>query len=101
VDQVWLGGEVDETVAVLKVAIPRYPKGLETAGVSGRVVLEFVVDTTGRVEPGSLRIVSSATPGFEEAARDAMLATRFRPARARGVRVRQLARQAISFVARP
>ena len=98
-DQVWLAGEVDEAVTVLKAALPRYPAALESAGISGRVVLEFVVDTTGRVEPGLVRVVSSSRPEFEAEARNAILATQFRPARSQGASVRQLARQAVSFVA--
>lgn len=33
----------------------RYPDDLRDAGVSGRVTIEAIIDTTGRPEPGSLR----------------------------------------------
>jgi protein TonB len=94
-----LAGEVDEPVVVVEQGIPKYPRTLAERGVSGRVVLEFVVDTTGAVEPPSLRVLSSTAQAFEAAAREAVLATRFRPARMRGRPVRQLARQPVSFQA--
>jgi protein TonB len=95
----WTASEVDVPVDILEPGRLVYPTVLERAGVTGRVVMEFVVDTLGRVEPRSLRVVSSTHPAFDQAARDAVLGTRFRPARARGLPVRQLARQQLSFVA--
>lgn len=91
---------VDDPVVVLSQRPPRYPAALEAAGVTGAVRLAFVVDTSGRVEPGSLRAVEVTAPGFEAAAREALLATRFRPARVRGRPVRQLAEQWVRFAAR-
>lgn len=91
---------VDDPVVVLSQRPPRYPPALEVAGITGSVRLAFVVDTAGRVEPASLRVVEATAPGFESAAREALLATRFRPARARGRPVRQLAEQWVRFAAR-
>lgn len=99
-EAILLAAEVDEPVTVLRQGIPKYPRVLEGLGVSGRVVLEFVVDTTGAVEPNSLRVVLSSAPGFEAAALEAVRATQFSPARARGRLVRQLASQAVNFTAR-
>lgn len=92
---------VDDPAAVLEPRRPRYPRALEVAGISGRVIVEFVVDTSGRAEPGSVRIVFSSHTGFDAPARDAVLGTRYRPARFRGASVRQLVRQLISFLADP
>jgi TonB family protein len=92
---------VDEPASVLDPRRPRYPRALEAARASGQVVLEFVVDTSGRAEAGGVRIVSSSHVGFEAPAREAVLGTRFRPGRLRGMPVRQLVRQTISFVAGP
>jgi TonB family protein len=78
---------------------PRYPKALEVAGIEGRVAFEFVIDTTGRVEPVSIRILESNHAAFEAAARAALTGAIFRPARMRGRPVRQLTRQAVRFVA--
>ena len=44
----------------------------------------MAVDTTGRVDLGSLRIVRSTNPGFDEAAKEAALKTVYRPGRIDG-----------------
>jgi TonB family protein len=67
----------------------RYPEPLRREGVEGEVVVETVVDTVGRAEPGSARIVRSHDPGFDQSALAMVRGARFRPARVlgRGVRV--------------
>lgn len=97
---VWTSTMVDEPATVTHRVLPRYPRALEDAGVSGRVVLEFVVDTTGRVEAATVVIMSSTHSGFEAPSREAVLAMRFRPGQASGSAVRQMVRQTISFLAR-
>ncbi len=77
---------------------PRYPKHLETLGLEGRVVVEFVIDTAGQVEPASLRVLESTHQAFDQAAQTAMLESVFKPARLSGHPVRQLTRQAVRFV---
>jgi TonB family protein len=89
--------EVEEPATVLTAGRLRYPPALEAAGLAGRVELEFVVDTTGRVEARSLTVLSTTAPEFVEAARAAVLDTRFSPARANGHSVRQLVRQPLVF----
>lgn len=84
---------------LLSQPAPAYPAALAALGVEGRVKLEFVIDTTGRVEPGSVRILESTHQAFEEAARGTALGASFRPARFASRPVRQLTRQAIRFVA--
>jgi protein TonB len=76
---------------------PRYPEALREAGVEGQVTLEFVVDTTGRVEGGSVRVLSSAADAFVVSVRDALAGTRYHPALVGGRRVRQLVRQGFVF----
>jgi protein TonB len=76
---------------------PRYPEALREAGIEGEVTLEFVVDTTGRVERGSVRVLSSAADAFVVSVRDALAGTRYHPALVGGRRVRQLVRQGFVF----
>jgi protein TonB len=95
----WSEAQVDDPVTLLAPGHLRYPPVLERAGVSGSVVVEFVVDTLGRVEPASVRVLTSSHPAFEESALEAVLASTFRPARAHGAVVRQLVRQKLAFVA--
>jgi TonB family protein len=89
--------EVDDPVAVIRQPPPRYPAILAQAGVRGTVRLSYVVDTTGRVEPGSVSTIASSHPAFDEAAREAVLESRFKSAILRGRPVRQLVTQTISF----
>jgi protein TonB len=60
---------------------PQYPLQLRQARVEGHVLLRFVVDESGRVEPGSVNVVSATHSRFEAPARQAMATCRFRPAR--------------------
>jgi protein TonB len=76
---------------------PRYPAFLANAGVEGVVHAQFVVDTAGRVEPGSIRITHSDHVLFERAVRDVLLRSRFHPAELGAQRVRQLVEQAFAF----
>jgi len=101
----WPGDPVDvslveEPPAILAGPLPAYPELLRQAGIRGRVVLDVVVDTTGRVEPGSFRVVSTAHPAFVAAAQQALAATLFRPARVHGRAVRVRVRIPVDFVLR-
>ena len=73
-------GVLTEDAEVLSGPLPVYPDLLRQAGVQGRVVLEAVVDTTGRVQASSILVVGATNPGFVAPARHALLATLFRPA---------------------
>jgi TonB family protein len=93
------GSGGDSPPALLAVQPPRYPPGLRAAGVAGRVTLDFVVDSMGRAEAAGLRVEVADNPGFVDAAVEAVLASRFRPAMSGGhpvaVRVRQVVRFAL------
>jgi len=91
------GDLVDDPVEIVEQPDPRYPAALAQAQITGRVELSYVVDTLGVAEPGSLRTVTSTHRAFEAAARASVLASRYRPARLRGILVRQLVRQTFSF----
>jgi periplasmic protein TonB len=108
---VWAGGPAANAIyeagtnderfspaAVVSQPAPRYPKHLEAVGLQGRVLVEFVIDTSGRVEPGTVRSLESTHPAFEKAAEKAMLGSLFMPARLSGHPVRQLTRQSVRFV---
>ncbi|MEZ4457734.1 MAG: energy transducer TonB [Gemmatimonadales bacterium] len=99
-DNPWRAESVDEPAAVLLQPEPAYPALLRTAGMSGRVILQFVVDTLGRVERGSVEVVESPHEAFAASATASIEASRFRPARVRGRVVRQLVRQGVTFTVR-
>jgi Gram-negative bacterial tonB protein./TonB-dependent Receptor Plug Domain. len=71
-------------------AAPISPDSLWRAGVAGRVVAEFVVDSAGLVEPESLRIVSATQPYFASAVTAALGEAVFRAAFLAGKPVRQI-----------
>jgi TonB family protein len=77
---------------------PRYPDSLFRAKASGRVVVEFVVDTTGMVEPSTIEVLASSHPLFTEAVREALLAAHFQAAWSNGRRVRQFVQLPFSFM---
>ena len=77
---------------------PKYPLILQEIGVSGRVRLRFVVDTTGRVELASIRVIESTHEDFEAPARESVAGAVFHPARMGADTVRQLAEQPIRFM---
>lgn len=88
-----------EPAAVLHQPMPEYPAGLVSVGLDGRVLVQFVIDSAGAVEPASFRVLESSNALFESAARKAITASKFRPARVGKVPVRQLTRQSVRFVA--
>jgi TonB family protein len=77
---------------------PRYPNDLQRAGIEGSFVVQFVVDSTGRVDGKTLSFPTDAQPGFLRAVKDALLRSRFFPAELAGMRVRQLVQQQFTFV---
>lgn len=84
-------------VAIPGTATPRYPSMLQSAGVEGDVRTQFVVDTLGHVEKGSVQILESGHEQFAAAVRDALARARFKPAEAGGRKVRQLVEQTFTF----
>lgn len=78
-------------------ARPRYPEPLRRAGIEGRVLVEFTVDTTGRVEPGSVRILASTHELFTAAVREALGEMRLRPAEVGGKKTAALADMPFEF----
>jgi protein TonB len=88
---------VDQPAMVVSQPTPEYPAVLKAAQLEGRVVLEFVVDTMGAVEPHSVTVLESTHPGFGRSAVESVLGSRFTPAKIRGAAVRQVVRQGVSF----
>lgn len=64
-----------------------YPSVLRDSRVTGRVVVQLIVDEDGRVRPNSAEIVEATHPAFGEAALRAVERFRFSPAKMGGVPV--------------
>ncbi len=88
-----------EPAVLVSQPAPRYPPVLRELGLSGRVLLRFIVNTTGRVDSASITVVESTHDGFEASARESVAAAIFHPARLGSHLVRQRAEQPIRFIA--
>ena len=88
---------VDEPPQVLSAQQPLYPEPMRLAAIEGTVILAGVVDTAGRVEPGSIRLVEGVHPMLEWAAARAFAAMEFQPGRVQGRPVRVLVQMPIVF----
>jgi TonB family protein len=82
-------------------AAPAYPPHLLEQGVEGYATLRFVVDSSGRVDLLSIRVLDSTHAAFVSAVRDAIPGMRYRPARRGDRPVRQLAEQQFMFKIQP
>jgi len=96
-DQVYPEHTVDKRPDIVSAPPLDYPRLLRQAGLQGRVIVQAVIDTLGRAEPASLKILERPYPGFEDSARDYVLHAVFRPARVKGRAVRVLMSLPIDF----
>jgi TonB family protein len=99
-DQVFMESVVDERPEVLSGPRLQYPDLLRQAGVSGRVLVQAIIDKNGRAEPASVKIIQSPNTGFNQVAEDYVLGAMFRPARVHGRPVRVLVNLPIDFSVR-
>ena len=76
---------------------PRYPEILKSAGVEGEVLASFVVDTLGRAEVSSFKVIKASHELFTSAVRNALPNFRFLPAEVGGRKVKQLVQQPFVF----
>jgi TonB family protein len=91
---------VTELPAILVAGRPVFPEPLRAAGLSGRLMVEAIVDTTGRAEPASIVVTRTAHAGFNRAAIAFVQGALFRPGRVNGKAVRVRVRIPVDFVLR-
>jgi protein TonB len=91
----WRGNEL--LMRIVTSATPRYPESLRQAGVDGRVLVRFVVDTLGSVDMNSVQVLESTHDLFTRAVRAVLGNLRFKPAESRGHRVRAMAEMPFEF----
>lgn len=94
---VYAEDSVDEPPTIESAPALEYPPLLRQGGVQGRVMIQAIVDTLGRPEPTSLKILARPSTGFEQSARDHVLHTVFRPGRVKGRAVRVRVRVPIDY----
>lgn len=97
-DGIFTLSAVEEAVAPLPGnPAPVYPSALRAAQIQGTVLARFVVDTAGRAEPESITFLEATHGQFADAVRQALVRSRFHPARIGGHPVRQLVEQRFAF----
>jgi protein TonB len=97
-DQTYFEFQVEKPAAAVSGSpTPQYPETLRSAGIEGEVDAQFVVDTTGRADPASLKITKATNDLFSAAVRSALPRMRFYPAEIGGHKVRQLVQQPFTF----
>jgi protein TonB len=97
-DAIYSAALVDKSaIALPGNRTPVYPELLRKAGVEGSVLVQFIIDTTGALEPESVRIIKSDHELFSHAVRAVLDRHRFLPAEAGGHRVRMLVQQWFEF----
>ena len=90
--------EVEKAAAAIPgTPPPAYPEMLKASGIEGDAMVQFVVDTLGRAEPGSFKVLKSTHDAFGQSVRAALPRMRFLPAEAGGRKVRMLVQQSFAF----
>lgn len=99
----------EEPVAVRQQHHPKYPETFPEKGVTGDLIMEFIVDTTGRAEMSTVKDVwpkgrprlTGEQGDYYEAFRRSIVHSiardRFEPARIGGCKVRQLVQMPFGF----
>jgi TonB family protein len=96
-DQVYAEAAVDERAEIVSAPQLDYPPALRHAGLQGRVTVQAVIDTLGRAEPASLKVIARPSTAFDQSARAYVLQAVFRPARVKGRAVRVLIRVPVDY----
>jgi protein TonB len=76
---------------------PRYPEMLHSAGIEGEVLAQFVIDTTGRADMSTFKIIKASHDLFGSSVKEALPRMRFYPAEVGGHKVKELVQQPFSF----
>lgn len=102
--EVYLAAEVDQPPQITNQAqcmdffMSNFPPVMKSAGIAGRVVMQFVVNTDGHIDGGNVKVVSSSHKAFEDPARKGITtACTFKAGSSRGQPVRVLVQQPVSF----
>src|SRR6476659_10594544 len=97
-DQPYVEFQVEKQVAALPDnPRPRYPDMLRSANVEGEVLAQFVVDTTGRAEMNTFKVLKTTHDLFTNAVKSALPNMKFYPAEVGGKKVKQLVQMPFQF----
>ncbi len=97
-DQPYFDFQVEKAAAAIPGSgSPAYPEMLKSSGVEGEALVQFIVDTTGRAELGSFKVLKASHDAFGQAVKAALPRMRFLPAEIGGRKVRMLVQQPFAF----
>ncbi len=98
-DQPYFEFQVEKTAATVPGSLSaNYPEILKSSGgADGKVTAQFVVDTTGRADMGTWKVLESTNDLFSQAAKDGVRKARFYPAEIGGHKVKQLVQLPFTF----
>jgi protein TonB len=99
--RIYREAEVDQPPRLIRMPSPGYPPELLRREVPGRVEVEYVVDSDGRVEPASIRVVTTTHGDFARAATAAVKEAVYEPGTIAGTRVRVRITHVLQFRVRP
>ncbi len=99
IGEVFLARELDRPPKVIEPRTWYYPADSLSKSVAVRA--EFVVDTSGLVEPGSIKLSASVDSTLAEAARRTIIASQYQPGRLHSLVVRVLMEEKLIFQSRP
>ena len=97
---VFLASQVDQPPALLSTERAVRPAGVAGTGSDVQVLMEAVIDTNGRAEPGSVRVLSTPALAFAAPATAYILGAWFSPGRIGTRKVRVLMTVAVPFASR-
>jgi protein TonB len=76
---------------------PKYPSVLESSGIAGEVQAQFVVNSGGKADMDSFKVLKSTNELFTQAVKNVLPRMRFSPAMIGGKPVNQLVQQSFQF----
>ena len=76
---------------------PKYPSVLESSGIAGEVQAQFVVNSSGKADMDSFKVLKSTNELFTQAVKSVLPRMRFSPAQIGGKPVNQLVQQSFQF----
>jgi len=76
---------------------PKYPSVLESLGIAGEFQAQFVVNSSGKADMDSFKVLKSTNELFTQAVKSVLPRMRFSPAQIGGKPVNQLVQQSFQF----
>ena len=97
IGQTFLEAQVDDPPLLIQQGPQVFPPAMRTAGIAGKVTMQYIVDVTGHVEPSSFKVLATTHQAFVEPTKQMLLKSLFKPGKVKGTPVRVLVQQVINF----